>query len=90
VYEPASREVLVAGNAVNLTATELAIFDVLVRRSPAVVSRRSIAQQAWAFEADAVGSNTIDVHLSRLRSKLAAGTVRIESVRTVGYRMVQR
>jgi DNA-binding response OmpR family regulator len=89
VYEPASCEVLVAGTEVNLTATELAIFDVLVRRSPAVVSRRSIAQQAWTFEADAVGSNTIDVHLSRLRSKLAGGTVRIESVRTVGYRMVQ-
>jgi hypothetical protein len=33
------------------------------------------------------GSNAIDVHLARLRSKLA-GPVRIETVRGVGYRIV--
>jgi DNA-binding response OmpR family regulator len=35
-----------------------------------------------------MGSNTIDVHLARLRSKLAGGMVRIETVRGIGYRMV--
>ena len=39
-------------------------------------------------EADAFGSNTIDVHLARLRSKLAGTGVRIETVRGVGYRIV--
>jgi DNA-binding response OmpR family regulator len=30
----------------------------------------------------------MDVHLARLRSKLAGGMVRIEAVRGVGYRIV--
>ena len=42
-----------------------------MRRSPGVADRRSIAQHVWDNEADAFGSNTIDVHLARLRSKLA-------------------
>ena len=41
-------------------------------------------------EADAFGSNTIDVHLARLRSKLAGAGVRIETVRGVGYRITPR
>jgi DNA-binding response OmpR family regulator len=59
-----------------------------MRRSPAVVARRSIAVNVWEDEADAMGSNTIDVHLARLRAKLAGSQVRIETVRGVGYRLV--
>jgi len=59
-----------------------------MRRAPAVVERRSIALHVWDEEADALGSNTIDVHLARLRAKLANGHVRIETVRGVGYRIV--
>lgn len=86
--DPATREVRVGSQRSALTATELAMLEMLMRRSPAVVPRRQIALHVWEHEADAFGSNTIDVHLARLRSKLAAGLVRIEAVRGVGYRMV--
>jgi DNA-binding response OmpR family regulator len=89
-FDPASRRVLVAGQEPVLTATEYSILELLVRRSPAVVPRRSIAVNVWDDEADAMGSNTIDVHLARLRAKLASGMVRIETVRGVGYRLVGR
>jgi DNA-binding response OmpR family regulator len=89
-FDPATRQVLVAGHQPVLTATEYGILELLVRRSPAVVPRRSIAMNVWDDEADAMGSNTIDVHLARLRSKLAGGMVRIETVRGVGYRLVGR
>jgi two-component system response regulator TctD len=46
-----------------------------------------MALQVWDDEADAVGSNTIDVHMGRLRSKLEEATARIETVRGVGYRL---
>ena len=42
------------------------------------------------MEADAVGSNTIDVHIARLRHKLKGGGTQIETVRGSGYRMVAR
>ena len=53
-----------------LTATETGLIELLLRRSPAVVARRTIAVQVWEDEAEAVGSNTIDVHVARLRAKL--------------------
>jgi DNA-binding response OmpR family regulator len=89
-FDPATRKVIVGGHQPVLTATEYGILELLVRRSPAVVPRRSIAMNVWDDEADALGSNTIDVHLARLRSKLAGGMVRIETVRGVGYRLIGR
>jgi DNA-binding response OmpR family regulator len=87
-YNPATREVHVGPDTPKLTGTELAILEILMRRSPAVVARRAIALHAWEEEADALGSNTIDVHLARLRAKLAQAQVQIETVRGVGYRLV--
>jgi two-component system response regulator TctD len=46
-----------------------------------------IALQVWNDEADAVGSNTIDVHVARVRNKLSGSRARIETVRGLGYRM---
>jgi two-component system, OmpR family, response regulator len=89
-FDPATREVRVGSQQPVLTATEFGILELLVRKSPAVVPRRSIAVNVWDEEADAMGSNTIDVHLARLRAKLAGGMVRIETVRGVGYRLVER
>ena len=88
VFDPATREVRAGPATPALTATELAILELLLRRSPAVVDRRTIAVQVWDQEADAVGSNTIEVHMARLRSKLAGAAVRIETVRGLGYRIV--
>jgi DNA-binding response OmpR family regulator len=86
-FDPGTRQVLVRGQAPALTAIEFGILEILMRRSPHVVDRRSIAQHVWDNEADAFGSNTIDVHLTRLRAKLAGGGIRIETVRGVGYRI---
>lgn len=87
-FDPASRQVRIGAAAPRLTGTELSILEILMRRSPAVVARRTIALHVWDEEADALGSNTIDVHLARLRAKLALALVRIETVRGIGYRLV--
>jgi DNA-binding response OmpR family regulator len=89
-FDPATREVRIGSARPKLTGTELSILEVLMRRSPAVVPRRSIALHVWDEEADALGSNTIDVHMARLRAKLALAPVQVETVRGVGYRLVPR
>ena|SRR6516162_6701737 len=88
-FDPTTRELTVSGRTVATTATETGLVELLLRRSPAVVSRRTIATQIWDDEADAVGSNTIEVHVRRIRSKLAGSRARIETVRGTGYRMVE-
>lgn len=87
-FDPATREVTVAGVPVAMTATETSLVELLLRRSPAVVTRRQIATHVWDDEAAAVGSNTIDVHIGRVRSKLSDALARIETVRGTGYRIV--
>ncbi len=88
VFDPATRETTVDGEPVPLTATETGILELLLRRSPSVVTRRTIALQVWEDEADAIGSNTIDVHVGRLRSKLAGSEVTVKAVRGTGYKLV--
>jgi DNA-binding response OmpR family regulator len=83
-----TREVRVGAVQPRLTATELALLEVLMQRSPAIASRRSIALAVWNEEADALGSNTLDVHMARLRAKIATSGAKIEAVRALGYRMV--
>jgi DNA-binding response OmpR family regulator len=87
VLDPASYETTVGNRPVVLTAIERAILELLLRRMPAVVTRRSIAIHAWPSEAHGISSNTIDVHLARLRAKLAGAHAQVETVRGVGYRM---
>jgi DNA-binding response OmpR family regulator len=83
-----TREVSIGPSHPRLTATELSILEMLMQRSPATVSRRSIALAVWGDEADALGSNTLDVHLARLRAKIATSRATIEAVRSLGYRVV--
>jgi two-component system OmpR family response regulator len=90
VLDPATREVTVDRDEADLTPREYALLELLMRRAPAVVSRRSIALHVWPEEADAVGSNTIDVHIARLRGKIAHAEARIETIRGTGYRMSAR
>lgn len=86
-YDPALRQASIDGAIVELTGIERGILELLLRRHPSVVTRREIAVQVWDDDADVVGSNTIDVHLTRLRSKIAHSTTQIETVRGVGYRL---
>jgi two-component system copper resistance phosphate regulon response regulator CusR len=85
--DPIRREVTAGGRALGLTNTEYNILELLMRRSPAVVDRKAIAEHGWRDETDPLGSNAIDVQLSRLRAKIPSAGVRIVTVRGAGYRL---
>lgn len=85
--DPATRTVCHGEQPVPLTARELSVLELLMRRYPSLVTRQAIAIHAWPDEADALGSNTVAVHIARLRAKLAGLAVEIETVRGMGYRL---
>jgi DNA-binding response OmpR family regulator len=85
--DPVTRTVAVDGRELSLTQTEFRILELLMRRSPAVVDRKAIAEHGWADETEPLGSNAIDVQLSRLRAKLPSAGIRIVTVRGSGYRL---
>jgi len=84
--DPVTREVRADGRDLGLTGTEYRILELLMRRSPAVVDRKAIAEHAWQDETEPLGSNAIDVQLSRLRAKIPHAGIRIVTVRGAGYR----
>lgn len=79
-----ARRVRLAGRSVDLTRREWAILDLLVRRPGAIVAKDRIEEALYAFEAE-VESNTVEVHVSRLRKKLGRDAIR--TLRGIGYRV---
>ena len=69
-----------------LTRTEFVLLDHLMRRAGRVVSRDDLIEAVWGIDRD-VESNTLDVFIFQLRSKLEAGGAGrlIQTVRGFGY-----
>jgi DNA-binding response OmpR family regulator len=87
--EPARRRATLGGVQLALTPTEFRLLSVLALRADAVLTRDHLAQEVWGY-ADASNGRTIDVHIRRLRVKLAGGRVPgpvIISIRGLGYRL---
>lgn len=82
--DPYKLVVLLDGQGVHLTPTEMKILLMLNETPGAVVSRSDILAEVWGYtwEAD---HRVIDVHVQRIRRKIGAG--RLETVRGFGYRL---
>jgi DNA-binding response OmpR family regulator len=80
--DPATREVLVDGQAVVLVAREWAILESLLARPGVVLSRKQLEDKLYSWK-DEVSSNAVEVYIHGLRKKLGAQL--IQNVRGVGY-----
>lgn len=80
-------KVVAAGNTIDLTATEFRLLKLLVARKGRVQSRENLLVNVWNYESD-IETRTVDTHIRRLREKLGKCGDVIETVRGVGYRIV--
>ena len=80
----AARSIHRDGHAVALTAREWALFEAFLSRPGQLLSKAQLEDKLYAFGAE-IESNTIEVHISRLRKKLGAEV--IETERGLGYRL---
>lgn len=80
----AARSIHRDGRPVALTAREWALFEAFLARPGQLLSKAQLEDRIYAFGAE-VESNTIEVHVSRLRKKLGTGI--IETERGMGYRL---
>lgn len=83
--DPNRHEVLVGGEAVELTATEFRLLHYLAKRPGWVFTRDQILHAVQTSDWP-VTDRTVDVHVVALRKKLGACAAYIETVRGVGYR----
>ncbi|MDQ3639942.1 MAG: response regulator transcription factor [Actinomycetota bacterium] len=84
--DPRTREVTRGGRAVDLTRTEFALLELLMRNAGLVLTRDVIRERVWGFD-DSYGSNTLDVYVGYLRRKTEEGgeARMIHTVRGVGF-----
>ena len=80
----AAKSVRRNGKPVTLTAREWALFDAFLARPGQLLSKAQLEEKLYAFDSE-VESNTIEVHVSRLRKKL--GNEVIDTERGLGYRL---
>lgn len=79
---PATREVLVAGKPVVLSAREWAVLEPLLARPGMVLSRQQLEDKLYGW-GEEVSSNAVEVYIHGLRKKLGAEL--LLNVRGVGY-----
>jgi DNA-binding response OmpR family regulator len=86
--DPATREVVVGGQQVRLTAKEFDLLAFLARHPRQVFSRQQLMDAVWGYSA-AFETGTVTVHVRRLREKIErdpASPRWIETLWGVGYR----
>jgi DNA-binding response OmpR family regulator len=87
MIDPVSREANIASRTLDLRTQEFDLLLTLAEQPGRVFSREQLLQLAWGF--DFYGqTRTVDVHIAHLRKKLEGGSVKIETVTGVGYKLV--
>ena len=82
-FDQVGRVVTVDEQAVELSAREVSLLEILLQRSGRMVSKKQLVDHLceWGEE---VSTNAIEVYVHRLRKKLEPG-VKIATVRGLGY-----
>lgn len=86
---PDKYEVVLDDRQITLRPKEFEVLLYLAERPGVVVTRDDLMNAVWGFDYFG-GQRTVDVHVSSLRKKLELDqeSVRIDSVRGVGYKLI--
>jgi two-component system response regulator MprA len=86
VLDPAARTVRRGERAIELTRTEFALLDLLLRNAGRPLTREVIMDRVWGWESEPT-SNSLEVFIGYLRRKTEAGGEPrlVHTVRGIGY-----
>jgi two-component system phosphate regulon response regulator PhoB len=79
----------IAGQKIDFTLTEFNLLHYFLKRRGRVQTRDNLLLGVWKFDAD-VETRTVDVHIRRVRKKIQDSGLEIETIRGVGYRLVEK
>jgi two-component system phosphate regulon response regulator PhoB len=80
-------QAIVDGQTLNITATEFKLLCLLAGRPGEVQTRETLLRDVWGYE-PTLDTRTVDTTMQRLRSKLGQAASYLETVRGVGYRLI--
>ena len=82
-----SHRAFVDGAEIQLTPLEFRLLTTFMARLGRVQSREQLLEDVWEMSSE-VETRTVDTHVKRLREKLGSGRDLLETVRGIGYRLV--
>lgn len=82
------REARVSGREIELRAKEFDLLMAFASEPGRVFTREALLDQVWGYSYYGE-TRTVDVHVQHLRAKLAGSGVSIQTVRGVGYKLVE-
>ena len=85
---PERHEILLNGEQLSLTFKEFSILCLLAENRGIVLTRTMLMDRVWGLEANHE-NRTLDVHIRTLRSKMKEAGRYIETVRGIGYRLME-
>jgi len=88
-YDPTNRTVWIGADQVPLRSQELKLFESLIQSTGWSASKEFLFDRLYGLDQDA-STNAIEVHVSRLRRKLADYGLEIETIRGYGYQLRYR
>jgi two-component system phosphate regulon response regulator PhoB len=77
----------VDGAEIQLTPLEFRLLATFMARLGRVQSREQLLEDVWGMSSD-LETRTVDTHVKRLREKLGSGRELLETVRGIGYRLI--
>ena len=88
-FDTAAREVRVSKKTIAVSRREMEVLEHLLRRKGRVVPKDVLEDKLYGFDEE-VSSNSVEVHVSRLRKRLigSGADVAVHTIRGVGHMLV--
>ncbi len=79
-----SRSITISGEAIDFSARELAVFELLLQRPGKIVAKEKLLEHMYGFDEE-VSQNAVEVLIHRLRKKIESYGLSVRTIRGLGY-----
>ena len=84
-----SHTVKISDQVIKLTIKEFNLLHILIKNKEKVMTRERLLNKAWNYNQD-ITTRTVDTHIRRVREKIKASCVSIETIRSLGYMITNK
>ena len=89
ILDQDNHSISISGKEIDFTLTEFNLLHYFLKRKGRVQTRDNLLLGVWKFDTD-VETRTVDVHIRRVRKKIENSGLEIETIRGVGYRLIEK
>lgn len=85
-FNPVAGNLTVAGRVIKLRNRELRLLELLTNSRGQIFSKQKLVDRLFSYDSD-VSENAIEVYIARLRKHLEQSSLKITTLRGLGYRL---